>query len=410
MGIGLKYLDNNVFVLGALDIPIYVRFTASLGLKFSFIPKDNELLDDAFLNDAVLICLDKIGDKISDYGSSVKFKNFCKKEVWKCPIKFRGKKQQEFIRLQFDETRSFLNKNPEIIITFADKGGKVVITSNEIYLNKMERFINACPCMKDKIFFPVEIEFDKIRTFVESNFNDLRNKINPFLVNDAMNNFKQCCYQLSFEPFVLARIFGTFKLHKDDIPIRPIISTINSMVKNLRLWLLIKKLELITSVISKYNVKNSREISQKIDGMKLDEGFVPITMDFDACSLFTNVSFGRTKLIIRKYYHLIAQETTVPVELFLIALSFFIEIDAYFSFNGKTYRQCKGLSMGNELSKILADIFVSENLNETMETIPAGVVSSLCIFVDDIKCLIHLLTSQKYYEELQNELETKSRK
>lgn len=81
--------------------------------------------------------------------------------------------------------------------------------------------------------------------------------------------------------------------------------------------------------------------------MKLDNGIVLETMDFD--SMFTNICFGKTKQIIKKCYYLIATETTVPVEVFLAALSFFIEVDAYFSFNGKLLRQCRGLSMGSKL-------------------------------------------------------------
>lgn len=38
-------------------------------------------------------------------------------------------------------------------------------------------------------------------------------------------------------------------------------------------------------------------------------------MDFD--NMFTNIPFGKVKKIIREYYHLIENETTVPVDIFL---------------------------------------------------------------------------------------------
>lgn len=154
---------------------------------------------------------------------------------------------------------------------------------------------------------------------------------------------------------------------------------------NLCTWLL-RKLELITVKISKFNIKNGEEFFKKVDGTKLDEGFILATMDYD--SMFTNISFGKTKTIIRKYYHFIAEETSVPVDVFLKALSFYIEVDAYFLFNGKILRQCKGLAMGNKLSKILAEIFVSEKLNEIMDKTSTEIVSFLSIFVDDIGCSV----------------------
>lgn len=86
------------------------------------------------------------------------------------------------------------------------------------------------------------------------------------------------------------------------------------------------------------------------------------------------------------------------MNVFMEALSFFIEIDAYFSFNERFYRQCKGLSMGNKLSKILAEIFVSENLNKTMATFPKDKISSLFIYVDDVGCIAHRDHINKLHE------------
>lgn len=251
----------------------------------------------------------------------------------------------------------------------------------------MTEFVSEC--VKTRIFFPVNREFDETRKYVESTFANLRSEINPFLANDVSKNLKNCCYQLSFQPFILARLYGTFKLHKIgkvEIPVRPIVSTVDGMGKHLCNWLL-KKLELITAKISKFTIKNSVEFFSKVSKIKLDDEFILATMDYD--SMFTNVSFGKTKLIIRKYYHFVAEETSVPVETFLKALSFFIEVDAYFLFNGNVYRQCKGLSMGNKLSKILAEIFVSENLNKTMDEFSKDLIAFLSIFVDDIGCSVH---------------------
>lgn len=77
------------------------------------------------------------------------------------------------------------------------------------------------------------------------------------------------------------------------------------------------------------------------------------------------------------------------VQTFLKALLFFIEMDAYFLFNENIFRQCKGLSMGNRLSKILADVFVSENLNKTFDIFASEMIGFFSIFVDDIGVSAH---------------------
>lgn len=82
--------------------------------------------------------------------------------------------------------------------------------------------------------------------------------------------------------------------------------------------------------------------------------------------MFTNIPFQKTKDIIRKYYHLIEKETSVPVDLFLKALTLLIEECAFFTFKDEIYLQMEGLAMGNSLGQILAEITTCFFLNEAL--------------------------------------------
>lgn len=188
------------------------------------------------------------------------------------------------------------------------------------------------------------------------------------------------------EPYVIARLYGLFKIHKPDAPMRPIISASNCLGQRLMQWLL-KKLSLITSSISSRKVKDSVSLFRTLNGSRLGIKSELHTSDFD--SMYTNIDFIETKQIIRKYYHLIAYETAVPVDVFLDALSFFIEGDAYFVYGDLIFRQCKSLSMGNCLSGILAEIYVSHILNLVIDEMPPGSLDFIFVFMDDIICGVH---------------------
>ena len=347
-----------------------MKFISSLGPKFSYTTKINEIND---LD--ILTCLNNIGDMINDYEAWKNFTNF-KMNLGK-DIKFT--KAQDFIKLQFYRTRKFLKENRNVIITLADKGGKIVIADRETYNMKMETFMNDS--IKRNIIFKVNLPFDDRRLYVEGKFTSVIKNINKYLLEDVKKGYPNCCYQLSAESFIIARLYGLFKIHKLDMPMRPIISTTNCMGQKLIKWLL-SKLGIIASHVSGFKIKNSHSVFEILNGFSLNQDSILSTSDFD--NMYTNINFGKTKNIIKKYYHLIAEETTVPINIFLMALSFFIEDDAYFTFNDIIYRQCKGLLMGNALSGILAEIFLSESLNHVIEKMPHGSLEFIFIFIDDL--------------------------
>lgn len=242
----IKFLKDNVFTIGDVKVPIYVKFVASLGPKFSFVPGKTE---NGCITESMWFTMSRIQDQINDCISEKTFKRLCKDKFWMKEQQSNITRQQRFIRNQFDKSKKFLKANPQIVITSVDKGGKIVITTKEIYLGKMDLFVQKC--VNDRIFFPVNRDFKEIRAYVEDTFTELRRMINPHLANDISNNYNNCCYQLVFEPFVIARLYGTFKLHKSGTPMRPIISTVDGAGDKLGNWLL-RKLELITAKISKY--------------------------------------------------------------------------------------------------------------------------------------------------------------
>lgn len=70
--------------------------------------------------------------------------------------------------------------------------------------------------------------------------------------------------------------------------------------------------------------------------------------------------------------------------MFLECLTLLIEELGFFTYEGRLYLQAEGLSMGNSLSQILAEITTSYFLNEALAEFKEDEISFVFKFVDDI--------------------------
>ena len=98
----------------------------------------------------------------------------------------------------------------------------------------------------------------------------------------------------------LARFYGTAKIHKskndravDELPIRPVISNINTASFQLAKYL--AKLLSLPSM-SEYNVKSTSDFITHIKGQNIPNNLKLIS--FDVTSLFTNVPLDFTMCIL----------------------------------------------------------------------------------------------------------------
>lgn len=378
----IRFNVKNVIVLTDLYIPIYMVFVASLGPKFSFCRPD---MSESIFEFSVVF--DRLKERVKDYISMstiakqhVKFNAKLSEQSF-CERTTTTTRAQSFIELQMRLTRTFLSKNVHIRIFRADKGGKVIVTDEQTYENKMKRFIDSN--VNNGIYFHLNsIKFQYVKMICEEKYDQLIRAFNAAFEADRLLGHKDLSKQLLKEPFIISRIYGLFKINKDDYPVRPIISSTCCMGKPLEKWIL-SKLEIIAERIGKHQIKSARQLFNYVNGKKLDgKGHVLVTWDFD--SMFTNIPFQRTKDIIRKFYHIIQAETSVTEEVFLEALTFLVEGCAFFTFKDEIYLQTDGLSMGNSLSQVLAEITTSYFLIEALTRFNSEDVSFIFKYVDDI--------------------------
>ncbi|XP_075160458.1 uncharacterized protein LOC142233427 [Haematobia irritans] len=168
--------------------------------------------------------------------------------------------------------------------------------------------------------------------------------------------------RMKTEAAIAPRIYGLPKIHKQDYPLRPICSSINSPSSNL-----CKHLTTILNRLtenSKYNVKNSMQFKSKIEDIKIDEDETMVS--FDVVSLFPSIPVELALKIIEEKWHLLEKITKIPKNLFFKILRFCIIDNRYFRYKTSFYQQRKGLPMGSSASPIVADIVMEELLDRCM--------------------------------------------
>lgn len=149
-----------------------------------------------------------------------------------------------------------------------------------------------------------------------------------------------------------------------------------------------KKLQLIADNLNKYNVRNSEELIPELSNFMLEIDHKLCSLDY--VSMFTNIDVDKTFSIILKFYHVISATTSVPAEIFISVLKFFIIDATYFVFNGQIFKQIKGLAMGNKLAQVLAEICTNYVLIDYLKGFGADEISFFYKYVDDIFTSIHV--------------------
>ena len=115
----------------------------------------------------------------------------------------------------------YLKSNRDLVIYKADKGGKVVILVKRVYEGKMNDILQDQTTYKNIIGNPLkkwQAKYNRNLKTVLKDLPDLEKQFNSYLPR-------------------LPKIYGLPKIHKENVPLRPIVSTINSVNYKLSSWI-----------------------------------------------------------------------------------------------------------------------------------------------------------------------------
>nr|WBB44924.1 reverse transcriptase [Chrysogorgia stellata] len=250
-----------------------------------------------------------------------------------------------------------LRKNRDIVICKPDKGTGVVILDKTDYNSKM------LDILKDNYKFRKMGElphYDKTNT-IERNLQSLLLSLKKSGQIDE-DFYKEVRPTGAERP----RMYGLPKVHKDGVPLRPILSMIKSSQHSLA-----KKLSLLLNpVLNKYSSHILKDSFTFVNDLKqLNYNSSELTMcSFDVVSLFTNIPLEETiKICIDTLYHSDIKPPNVSEDAFH-ELMFIATKGVEFSFGEAVYKQIDGVAMGSPLGPVLANIFVGYYESKMFDT------------------------------------------
>ena len=146
-------------------------------------------------------------------------------------------------------------------------------------------------------------------------------------------------------------MYGLPKIHKDGVPLRPIISQIGSYTYDLA-----KFLVPILSPLMKneYSVKDSFAFVNELSSVQN----APYMSSFDVVSLFTNIPLEETVDICLNRLYANTDKVNNISRTNLKKMILYASKESHFLLDGKIYDQIDGVSMGSPLGPILANIFM----------------------------------------------------
>lgn len=236
-------------------------------------------------------------------------------------------------------------KDNNLTFTKADKGNSLVCLHSIQYKNKMQDILNTLNI--------TELKKDPTKIFLKE-------------IKDNMDVNSSILFATTFEIRRLIpmnprppEMYGLVKLHKEDHPMRPVVSYVNSPSGILSKFLNHKFKEL-SNFSPKHTVKNSIDLVQKLSKISNTNKFKLIS--FDIVNMYPNIPTNECAPLIKESLTKNNINPLITLELhklFEICLA-----QNYFKYDSKFYSQNSGLPMGSPLSPLLSDIFMDHLENE----------------------------------------------
>ena len=192
-------------------------------------------------------------------------------------------------------------------------------------------------------------------------------------------------------------IRGSFKHHKPNNPLLPIVTCRNTALYNTSKYLS----DILAPLQNNngYSVTNSTDFAHRLSNINIEDDEIMIY--FDVVSLFTAIPVGKTcghicNKLLKDATCNLQQRTNLTIDDIIKLLRFTLS-NSFFNYNKQTYKQIHGCAIGSPLSPIVANL--------CLEVIEELALAKVIIspkkwfrYVDDVFSIIkkHALDSSHY--------------
>ena len=278
-----------------------------------------------------------------------------------------------------------LKKDKSIVITKADKGQAVVVMNRKEYTEKMMKILDDPKKFKlideDPTIKQEEKVVRKLRQLLER----------KFISEEEFKRYRPTGSQPS-------RLYGLPKIHKDTIPLRPILSASGSFNYGISKLLL----ERLSSLQEHPTViKDPFEFLNELHSLDIymNEHLI---ISFDVVNLFTEISLKQTtEIILNEIYGTMCECMKVKKKLSYddscsncqdkINLKWLLDTatsETHFLFEGNVYQQEDGVSMGSCLGPFYANMCLNDLIKEKLIQLKQAGVIYFKRYVDDTFTII----------------------
>jgi hypothetical protein len=163
-------------------------------------------------------------------------------------------------------------------------------------------------------------------------------------------------------------VYGLPKIHKPDIPLRPIMSSIGSPCYALADFL--HKILIPLAGKWKSSVKNVSHFLQLLKTANLQS--LDTLVNFDVVSLFTNVPVSEALQVIKNKLHndaTLAEQSVLQVEAIVELLEVCLRT-TYFQVDDKFFQQKNNVAVGSSLSSIVSNMYVKHSEKLALDSAP----------------------------------------
>ncbi len=305
-----------------------------------------------------------------------------------CEAISRSQRPARNITQEEREAIKVLREDKDIQILQADKGNATVILDADEYDSKVHDLLD------DEKSYRV-LKKDPTLATERKLLSLLRDLKKNKKVTEAFYN----CVRPSEGSSKPARLYGRVKLHKESVPLRPVVATCGTST-----YALARRLSTILRPLvgsSGRNLRNTNELVETMEGIVMDES--EMLVSYDVKSLFTSIPVEESIAICERKLReddTLDDRTGMNVETIVQMLRFCLTSTS-FQYKHIHYQQLDGVAMGSPVSPVIADIFMEDLEDKVFEARTAPRLWKR--FVDDVIAVVQNTLGKSLLQSLNNQ-------